>query len=96
MKITTGFFGTRPIVEGKDEKVSKSTSKRSSVTLSEGLLGIQLSEDSALLQTFREAARGEEPLRAELVEQAKADIAKGLLGSEEELEQAITALLQEL
>jgi anti-sigma28 factor (negative regulator of flagellin synthesis) len=98
MKIKAGFLGTRVVVDNKDEKDTKdakSTSKDSGTT-SGAFLGIQLSEDSALIQTFREAAKGQEPARAELVAQAKADIASGLLGNEEDMEQAINALFQEL
>ena len=51
-----------------------------------------------ILLSFKplKAAKGQEPARAELVEQAKSDIANGLLGTEEDMEQAINALLQEL
>ena len=60
-------------------------------------LGVQLVKDSALIQTFRETAKGQEPARAEtFVEKAKSDLANGLLGSDEDIEQAINALLQEL
>ena len=93
MKIKAGFLGTRVVVDNKDVK----TAGKSASTGSAGsFLGVQLSEDSALIQTFREAAKGQEPARAELVEQAKSDLANGLLGTEKDMEQAINALLQEL
>ena len=96
MKIKAGFLGTRVVVDSKDDKDAKATAKTASADSSGSFLGVQLSEDSALIQTFREAAKGQEPARAELVEQAKSDIANGLLGTEEDMEQAINALLQEL
>ena len=89
-------MGTRVVVDSKDDKDAKSASKSASTDSSGSFLGVQLSEDSALIQTFREAAKGQEPARAALVEQAKSDIANGLLGTEEDMEQAINALLQEL
>lgn len=96
MKIKAGFLGSRVVVDNKDEKDVKATSKTGSGESSRSFLGVQLSEDSALIQTFREAAKGQEPTRASLVEQAKSDLANGLLGTEEDMEQAINALFQEL
>ena len=96
MKIKTGFLGTRHVVDTKDDKEPKAGSKSASGSSSTPFLGVHLSDDSALIQAFREAAQGQEPARAELVAQAKADIANGLLGTEEDMQQAITALLQEL
>lgn len=97
MKIKSGFFGTRPVAESKEVKdVADSKSDASSRFSSSSESGVQLSEDSALIQTLREAAKGQEPSRTELIQQAKEDIANGLLGSEEDFQQAITALLQEL
>ena len=95
MKIKAGVIGTR-VVSNTDEKDVKVSAKSTSSESAGSFLGVQLSEDSALIQTFREAAKGQEPARAELVEQAKSDIANGLLGTEEDMEQAINALLQEL
>ena len=96
MKIKAGFLGTRVVVDSKDDNDAKAASKTASTDSSGSFLGVQLSEDSALIQAFREAAKGQEPARAELVEQAKSDIANGLLGTDEDMEQAINALLQEL
>ena len=96
MKIKAGFLGTRVVVDSKDDNEAKAASKTASTDSSGSFLGVQLSEDSALIQAFREAAKGQEPARAELVEQAKSDIANGLLGTDEDMEQAINALLQEL
>ena len=95
MKIKAGFLGTR-VVNNNDEKDVKATGKSVSSESTGSFLCVQLSEDSALIQTFREAAKGQEPARAELVEQAKSDLANGLLGNAEDMEQAINALLQEL
>ena len=95
MKIKAGFLGTR-VVSNSDEKDVKAAGKPASSESAGSFLGVQLSEDSALIQTFREAAKGQEPARAELVEQAKSDLANGLLGTDEDMEQAINALMQEL
>ena len=94
MKIKSGFLGTR-VVNSNDEKV-KAPAKSPSSESAGSYFGLHLSEDSALIQTFREAAKGQEPARSELVEQAKSDLANGLLGTDEDMEQAINALLQEL
>lgn len=96
MKIKAGFLGSRVVVDSKDDKEAKTATKSGSSDSSGSFLGVQLSEDSALIQTFREAAKGQEPARSELVAQAKSDIANGLLGTEKDMEQAINALLQEL
>ena len=96
MKIKTGFLGIHHVVDTKDDKEPKAGSKSASGSSSTPFLGVHLSDDSALIQAFREAAQGQEPARAELIEQAKADIANGLLGTEEDMQQAITALLQGL
>ena len=95
MKIKAGFLGTR-VVSSNDEKEVKTPARSNSSESAGSSFGVQLSEDSALIQTFREAAKGQEPARAELVEQAKSDLANGLLGTDEDMEQAINALLQEL
>ena len=95
MKIKSGFLGTR-VVNNNDEKEVKAPAKSPSSESAGSFFGVQLSEDSALIQAFREAAKGQEPARAELVEQAKSDLANGLLGTDEDMEQAIHALLQEL
>jgi hypothetical protein len=96
MKIKSGILGTRQIVDSKEDRERIVRSKGASGSGSSDVSGVQISSDSALVQSFREAARGQEPVSAELVEQAKLDLSKGLLGSEEDIEQAITALLQEL
>lgn len=96
MKIKAGFLGSRVVVDSKDEKDVKVASKSGSNDNAGSFLGVQLSEDSALIQTFREAAKGQEPTRTSLVEQAKSDLANGLLGTEQDMEQAINALFQEL
>ncbi len=95
MKIKAGVLGTR-VVSNTDEKDVKASAKSTSSESAGSFLGVQLSQDSALIQTFREAAKGQEPARAGLVEQAKSDLANGLLGTPEDMEQAINALLQEL
>ncbi len=95
MKIKTGFLGTRHVVESKEDKEPVKSGSSSSSNDGQAT-GVHLSDDSALIQTLRESAKGQEPARAELVAKAKADIANGLLGSEEDIQQAITALLQEL
>ena len=96
MKIKTGLFGTRQVIESKDDRETKKVGTKETASTDSESLGVQISEDSTLIQTFRQAAQGQEPVSAELIERAKADLAQGLLGSKEEFEQAITALLQEL
>ena len=96
MKIKSGILGTRQVIDSKEDRERVVRSKGSVGSEESDSSGVQLSSDSALIQSFREAARGQEPVSAQLVEQAKNDLAQGLLGSEEDFEQAITALLQEL
>lgn len=93
MKIKAGVFGT---IQGTETKKG-----RTSVSNSEGMSsapkdGVSLSEDGAFIQLLRQAAEGKEPLRADLVAQAKQDLANGLLGTKEDYEQTINSLFQEL
>ena len=96
MKIKSGILGTRQVIDSKEDRERIVRSKETTVGEESDSSGVQLSSNSALIQSFREAARGQEPVSTQLVEQAKNDLAQGLLGSEEDFEQAITALLQEL
>ena len=96
MKIKTGLFGTRQIIDSKDDREPKKTASKESSSTDSGSLGVQISEDSTLIQSFRQAAEGQEPVSSDLIEQAKSDLAQGLLGTKEDFEQTITALLQEL
>ena len=91
MKIKPGIFGAVQGSESKKERVSASQ-EESSVPQD----GVSLSQDGSFIQLLRQAAEGKEPLRSELVERAKEDLASGLLGSKEDYEQAINALLSEL
>lgn len=92
MKIKPGIFGT---VQGTENKKERSVAKTDG-SPEAPKDGVSLSEDGSFMQVLRQAAQGQEPLRSELVEQAKQDLANGLLGSKEDYEQAINALLQEL
>jgi anti-sigma28 factor (negative regulator of flagellin synthesis) len=93
MKIKSGIFGTVQGTESKKDRVSNSKTEESSAAPKDG---VSLSQDGSFIQVLRQAAQGQEPLRTELVEQAKQDLEKGILGSAEDYEQAINALLQEL
>lgn len=92
-KIKSGMFGMRTVSDGNVRKNAVSTDSRVATSNSSG---VHLSEDSSFVQAMREAARNQESSRTELIEQAKSDLANGLLGSEDDYEQAINALLQEL
>ena len=78
-------------------------SKRKDSTSSSGISGgalreeIQLSESASFVQSLRSTAETIDPeeVRSEIVEQAKSDIRDGKLGSKEDYEQTITALLME-
>ena len=93
MKIKTGLFGT---IHNVDSKKDSSKTSVGSSPQNEKSDGVSLSVEGAFIQTLRQAAKGEEPLRSDLIEQAKQDLANGLLGTEEDFEQAVNALLQEL
>jgi anti-sigma28 factor (negative regulator of flagellin synthesis) len=91
-KIKAGLFGVRSVTESTTRKQTAATSQSDSF----GTSDVHLSEDSSFVQAMREAARNQDASRAELIEQAKTDLANGLLGSDEDYEHAINALLQEL
>ena len=97
MKIKTDLFGIRKVADAQGstkKKVGDSLSSTDSASAE--IFDVQMSQESVLIRAFREAAKGQEPKSADLIEQAKRDIEKGLLGNEEDYEQAINALLQEL
>ena len=52
--------------------------------------------DGAALSELREAAGSMEDVRADKIEAAKADIANGTLGTEEDYRRAVDALMMEL
>ncbi|MEC7986830.1 MAG: hypothetical protein VX278_16800 [Myxococcota bacterium] len=58
---------------------------------------VQLSETASFVQELKEAAEqlSPEAIRPEVIEQARRDIKEGKLGSEEDYEQAVNALLSE-
>ena len=58
---------------------------------------VDLSESASFVQSLRSTAEGTDPdeVRSDVVEQSKADIRDGKLGSKEDYEQSITALLME-
>lgn len=57
---------------------------------------VSISEDARFLSDLREAATRLEEIRPDVVEQARADIEQGLLGTDEDYDRAIEALLMEL
>ena len=91
-KIKVGLFGVRAVSESGSRKTAAGETKSDASDTE----SVHLSEDSTFVQALREAARNQHASRTELIEQAKSDLANGLLGSEEDYEQAINALLQEL
>ena len=93
MKIKPGTFGAIQTTDSKKGRSSASGAEDSGAAPKDG---VSLSESGSFIQVLRQAAQGQEPLRSELVEQAKQDLESGLLGTKEEYEQAINALLQEL
>ncbi len=60
---------------------------------SSGSTDVSRSELLQFIQDLKEDAGRMPPVRADLVEQAKADIASGALGSDEDLDAAVNALL---
>ena len=91
MKIKPGIFGT---VQGTESKKDRASAPQESASAPKD--GVSLSQDGSFIQVLRQAAKGQEPLRSELVDQAKQDLSSGLLGSAEDYEQAINALFLEL
>ena len=94
MKIKNGLQGVVKVSGSSGARVSGDSSEASSAT--EESDGVSLSEQTSFIQVLKEAARGQEPIRSELIEQAKVDLANGVLGSKEDYEQAINAILREL
>ena len=61
-----------------------------------GKSGVNLSNSANFIQSLKDASQEFTSIRQELVDEARADIESGSLGSEQDYEQAITALLMEL
>ena len=59
MKIKSGILGTRQVIDSKEDRERVVRSKGSAVSEESDTSGVQLSSDSALIQSFREAARGQ-------------------------------------
>lgn len=57
---------------------------------------VSISEEARFLSEVRESAGTMEDVRADKVEQARADIANGTLGTEEDYRRAVEALMMEL
>jgi flagellar biosynthesis anti-sigma factor FlgM len=57
---------------------------------------VQLSSEASFAQAMRDAVQSAPELRSEMVEQAKQDVATGQLGTIDDYERAISALLMEL
>jgi anti-sigma28 factor (negative regulator of flagellin synthesis) len=94
MKIKNGLSGINRFNTNSKFKSGEGQSQDS--VESDASDGVSLSEQSSFIQVLKDVARGEEPVSAELIERAKEDIANGSLGSKEDYEQTINALLREL
>ena len=94
MKIKNSLQGVGRISNSNSSRSSDSSSENPVVSDSSD--GVSISEQTSFIQALRVAAKGQEPLRSELIEQARIDIANGTLGSKEDYEQTINALLREL
>lgn len=57
---------------------------------------VQLSSEASFAQAMREAVKSDPEIRTDLVQQAKEDIENGQLGTIDDYERAISALLMEL
>jgi len=57
---------------------------------------VSISEEAKYLAGIRDAAGSQEDIRADMVEQARQDIAEGRLGTEEDYRRAVDALMMEL
>jgi hypothetical protein len=84
----------------QNESVSKNSKKKSQSSESSSAVEtthVELSESASFVQGLREAAEGVDPqeVRMDVVEASREDVRKGLLGSDEDYEQAISALLIE-
>ena len=75
----------------------KKTVQRSAGSQSEASTQVELSESAGFVQGLREMAEGIDPeeVRQDVVEASREDLQKGLLGSEQDYEQTINALLTE-
>ena len=57
---------------------------------------VQLSSEASFAQSMREAVQNAPEVRSDMVQQAKQDMANGQLGTIDDYERAISALLMEL
>ena len=75
----------------------KKTGQRAAGSQSEASTQVELSESAGFVQGLREMAEGVDPqeVRLDVVEASREDLRKGLLGSEQDYEQTINALLTE-
>jgi hypothetical protein len=85
----------------QNESVSKSSKKKgaesSNSTSAEGGTQVELSESAGFVQGLRELAEGTDPqsVRMDVVESSREDLRRGLLGTDEDYEQAIASLVLE-
>ena len=84
----------------QNESISKNSKKKSASSESssvEETAQVELSQSADFVQNLKEAAEIVNPqsVRMDVVEASREDMRRGLLGSEEDYEQAITALLIE-
>ena len=77
--------------KGKSGQLSSPETSRKS-----GRSGVNLSDSANFIQSLKDASQDFTSIRQELVDEAKADIESGKLGTEKDFEQTITALLMEL
>ena len=57
---------------------------------------VQLSSEASFAQAMRDAAQAAPEMRTDMVQQAKEDVMNGQLGSIDDYERAISALMMEL
>ena len=84
----------------QNESISKNSKKKvasSEYSSGEETTHVELSESADFVQNLKEAAELIDPqaVRMDVVEASREDVRQGRLGSEEDYEQAITALLLE-
>ena len=93
MKIKNGLQGVSRLSNSKSVREPTSSSEGSPTIEKDG---VSLSGQSSFINSLRVAAQGQEPVSSDLVEEARLAIANGTLGTKEDFEQTINALLREL
>ncbi len=93
MKIKNGLQGVNRLSSSRSVRDPGNSADNS---VSSEKDGVSLSEQSSFINALRVAAQGQEPSPNELIEEARLAIANGTLGTKEDFEQTINALLREL